>query len=221
MILEACISTVEGLKAAREFNINRVEICQDLKVEGLTPSVKLQKEASSTFPGARFIMIRPHSRNFEYDKIEVAAMKNSILLAKNQGALGVVFGAISNSKINLKVNEELISTAKDLNLKCTFHRAFDLCANKLLSLEEIGQLGFDWVLTSGGESTAEKGIKTLSKLIENNKRKVKILTGGGVNHTNCKKFKDIGADGIHFSIDKNNAVERDKIKRILAELLLD
>ena len=40
MILEACVSTVEGLKAAQEFNINRVEICQDLKVEGLTPSNK-------------------------------------------------------------------------------------------------------------------------------------------------------------------------------------
>ena len=26
MILEACVSTVEGLKAALEFNINRVEI---------------------------------------------------------------------------------------------------------------------------------------------------------------------------------------------------
>ena len=42
MILEACISTIDGLKAAQKFSLDRVEICKDLHLEGLTPSQELQ-----------------------------------------------------------------------------------------------------------------------------------------------------------------------------------
>ena len=42
MILEACISTIKGLKAAQKFSLERVEICKDLHLEGLTPSIKIQ-----------------------------------------------------------------------------------------------------------------------------------------------------------------------------------
>ena len=149
MILEACISTIEGLKVAQKFKLDRVEICKDLHLEGLTPSIELQSRASTLYNGTRYVMIRPHNNGFQYNQMEIKKMKKSIQTAKINGAHGVVFGVLNNNKIDFKNNEILINVAKDLNLKCTFHKAFDQCENIQKSLIELSEIGFDWVLTSG------------------------------------------------------------------------
>ena len=46
MILEACISTISGLKAAQKYGIQRIEICKDLHLEGLTPTEEFQSIAN-------------------------------------------------------------------------------------------------------------------------------------------------------------------------------
>ena len=43
---------------------------------------------------------------------------------------------------------------QQLNLKCTFHKAIDMCNHIKQSLIELSEMGFDWVLTSGGENNA-------------------------------------------------------------------
>ena len=220
MILEACISSIDGLKAAEKFGLQRVEICKDLHLEGLTPSSKLQSIAKEVFNGKKYVMIRPHNNGFEYNQKEIKKMKKSIKTAKDNGAQGVVFGVLNKNKIDFKNNEELINLAKDLNLKCTFHKAFDLCDNMQKSLVELSEIGFDWVLTSGREQTAELGLYNLKNLASIKNRKIKILAGGGVSEKNCRKFLDIGLDGIHFSIDKNKKIEEDKISSILKNLEL-
>lgn len=220
MILEACISSIDGLKAAEKFGLHRVEICKDLHLEGLTPSSKLQSIANEVFNGKRYVIIRPHNNGFEYNQKEIKKMKKSIKTAKDNGAQGVVFGVLNKNKIDFKNNEELINLAKDLNLKCTFHKAFDLCDNMQKSLVELSEIGFDWVLTSGREQTAEQGLYNLKNLASIKNRKIKILAGGGVSEKNCRKFLDIGLDGIHFSIDKNKKIEENKISSILKNLEL-
>ena len=220
MILEACISSIDGLKAAEKFGLNRVEICKDLHLEGLTPSSKLQSIANEVSNGKRYVMIRPHNNGFEYNQKEIKKMKKSIKTAKDNGAQGVVFGVLNKNKIDFKNNEELINLAKGLNLKCTFHKAFDLCDNMQKSLVELSEIGFDWVLTSGREQTAEQGLYNLKNLASIKNRKIKILAGGGVSEKNCRKFLDIGLDGIHFSIDKNKKIEENKISSILKNLEL-
>jgi copper homeostasis protein len=220
MILEACISSIDGLKAAEKFGLHRVEICKDLHLEGLTPSSKIQSIANEVFNGKRYVMIRPHNNGFEYNQKEIKKMKKSIKTAKDNGAQGVVFGVLNKNKIDFKNNEELINLAKDLNLKCTFHKAFDLCDNMQKSLVELSEIGFDWVLTSGREQTAEQGLYNLKNLASIKNRKIKILAGGGVSEKNCRKFLDIGLDGIHFSIDKNKKIEENKISSILKNLEL-
>ena len=220
MILEACISSIDGLKAAEKFGLQRVEICKDLHLEGLTPSSKLQSIANEVFNGKRYVMIRPHNNGFEYNQKEIKKMKKSIKTAKDNGAQGVVFGVLNKNEIDFKNNEELINLAKDLNLKCTFHKAFDLCDNMQKSLVELSEIGFDWVLTSGREQTAEQGLYNLKNLASIKNRKIKILAGGGVSEKNCRKFLDIGLDGIHFSIDKNKKIEENKISSILKNLEL-
>ena len=67
MILEACISTIDGLKAAQKFSLDRVEICKDLHLEGLTPSQEFQSIAHSLYNGVKYVMIRPHNNGFQYN----------------------------------------------------------------------------------------------------------------------------------------------------------
>lgn len=220
MILEACISTIEGLKAAQKYKLDRVEICKDLHLEGLTPSQELQNLAHSLYNGTRYVMIRPHNNGFQYSQIEIKKMKKSIETANKKGAHGVVFGVLNNHKIDFKKNEELINIAKDLNLKCSFHKAFDQCQNIEKSLIELSEIGFDWVLTSGGEKNAELGLNNLRGLAYTKNKKIKILAGGGISEKNCTKFLDIGLDGIHFSIDKNKKIDENKISSILEKLAL-
>ena len=87
MILEACISSIDGLKAAEKFGLHRVEICKDLHLEGLTPFTKLQSIANEVFNGKRYVMIRPHNNGFEYNQKEIKKMKKSIKTAKDNGCL--------------------------------------------------------------------------------------------------------------------------------------
>ena len=70
MILEACISTIEGLNAAQKFKLDRVEICKDLHLEGLTPSIKIQSLARSLFNGARYVMIDHITMDFNTIKLK-------------------------------------------------------------------------------------------------------------------------------------------------------
>ena len=220
MILVACISTIDGLKAAQKFSLDRVEICKDLHLEGLTPSLELQSIAHGLYNGLRYVMIRPHNNGFQYNQIEIKKMKKSIEIANKNGAHGVVFGVLNEHKIDFKKNEELINIAKDLNLKCTFHKAFDQCQNIEKSLIELSEIGFDWVLTSGGEKNAELGLSNLRRLASIKNKKIKILAGGGISEKNCTKFLDIGLGGIHFSIDKNKKIDKNKISSILEKLAL-
>ena len=214
MILEACISTISGLKAAQKYGIQRIEICKDLHLEGLTPTDDFQSIANDIFNGESYVMIRPHNNGFEYTKNELELMMDSIKIAKNNQAHGVVFGILQNDKVDLKKNEELVKLAKDLDLKCTFHKAFDECKNINQSLIELSEIGFDWVLTSGKEKNAELGLQNLKILSEIKNRKIKILAGGGISGLNYHKFLNLGLDGIHFSIDKNNEIEVEKITSI-------
>ena len=218
MILEACISTIEGLKVAQKFKLDRVEICKDLHLEGLTPSIELQSRANTLYNGTRYVMIRPHNNGFQYNQMEIKKMKKSIQTAKINGAHGVVFGVLNNNKIDFKNNEILINVAKDLNLKSTFHKAFDQCENIQKSLIELSEIGFDWVLTSGRKKNAELGLNNLKNIASIKNKKIKILAGGGITEKNCVKFLDIGLDGIHFSIDKSKKIDENKISYILKKL---
>ena len=62
----------------------------------------------------------------------------------------------------------LMSHAKGMST--TFHRAFDRCKEPEKVLEQLISLGFDRVLTSGQQPTAELGIPLLRRLEEIVKR---------------------------------------------------
>ena len=206
MILEACVSSKGGLTLASKLKIPRIELCQNLELDGLTPSNELQKIAKNTFRGESFVMIRPHANGFHYNKKDVLKMIKSIHLAKKNNAKGV------------EVNEEILKISKNLGLLCTFHKAIDNCFDIEKSTMQLSDMGFDWLLSSGGKINAEQGIENLKSMVNLKNRKIKILAGGGISSENCKKFSSIGVEGIHFSIDKKMDLKFNKFQKIMNNL---
>ena len=72
---------------------------------------------------------------------------------------------------------ELVDLA---NGKAVFHRAFDFLRRPFRALDELTDLGFERVLTSGGASTAEAGATRLAALIQHAGWQIQILPAGKI-----------------------------------------
>ncbi|MCA9060498.1 MAG: hypothetical protein KDA85_18435, partial [Planctomycetaceae bacterium] len=65
-----------------------------------------------------------------------------------------------------------------------FHRAFDRVTDQLGALEELCELGFQRILTSGGAATASQGIVRIQQLATAAAGRIEILPGGGIRANN-------------------------------------
>ncbi|MDD4486813.1 MAG: copper homeostasis protein CutC, partial [Proteiniphilum sp.] len=97
-------------------------------------------------------------------------------------------------------------------LRIVFHRAFDECTDSLGTLEQIINLGFHTLLTSGHAPTAEEGISLLKQLVDKAAGRITIMAGKGVNINNVAKIvEQTRVPAIHLS-------ERPGISEILRHL---
>jgi len=219
MIFEFCVDSYSGVLAAKKHRIKRIELCASLNVGGLTPLIKLIKKCAKIKEVEIHVMLRPHEGSFIYKNDTLSIMLEDIYHIKNAGAKGVVFGCLTNlNEINIEQNKALIELAKELNLETTFHRAFDYTNNPINSLNQIIALGFNRLLTSGAEETAEKGIGMIELLVKKSNGQIEIMAGCGVNEKNVLAIAKTGVDAIHFTIDKKNKETNEMgIKSIIDE----
>tara|TARA_R110002073_G_scaffold336257_2_gene531263 strand:+ start:751 stop:1440 length:690 start_codon:yes stop_codon:yes gene_type:complete len=198
MKLEICANSYQSALNAQEAGAHRVELCQELSVGGITPSYGLLKQVIDTLSIPVFVLIRPRSGNFVYTEEEFDIMKQNIQLCKHLGCDGIVSGVLNkHNTIDVERTKALVELSKPLSF--TFHRAFDCVDNPEEALEQLVDLGIDRVLTSGLETSAEKGLKVLKQLNKQANGRITILAGGGINSINAKLFKDIGLKEIHAS----------------------
>ena len=201
MKLEACIETLAEVKAAVNHGLNRVELCSALDLGGLTPSAALIQESAKIIE--THVMIRPRAGDFVYEDEEIKLMQADIQRAQHFGATGVVFGCLNDfNQVDEDKNKRLVNTAKKAGLQCTFHRAFDFVFDMDEALELIVDLGFQRILTSGGQATAINGLNQIMKLITQANGRIEIMAGSGINAENIKTIEAAGVDAAHFSIRK-------------------
>jgi copper homeostasis protein len=113
-------------------------------------------------------------------------MRRDILMAKQLGADGVVFGMLdAEANIDVQKLRALVDLARPLQVTC--HRAFDMSADPLRSLDQVKETGADRVLTSGAAQTAVQGAATLRRLVEHAGEDVVIMACGGINHQNVQE----------------------------------
>ncbi len=196
--VEICINcdilqqTKAQVSAAYQGGATTVELCRAMDFDGLTPTKEHIVAARQSFkrPGL-MVMIRPRSGDFTYSKNEIDQMKQSIALASEVGADGIVFGALAeNHLIHQPISEDLVAISQSYNLKTTFHRAFDATPDLFESLETLITLGVDRVLTSGTpwteKKTAWQGRQILKRLIQQAQDQIEIVIGGGITLANVQ-----------------------------------
>lgn len=202
--LEICVDGIESAHIAEKAGADRLELCGELGVGGLTPSMGLLKQALSQIGIPINVMIRPRSGDFCYTNDEINTMKENIRIIKDRfpSVNGFVFGIISSEGIIDKAKmSELIELAHPIPV--TIHRAFDMTKDMNVSLETCIDLGIERVLTAGFTNKAIEGIENLKLLTESAKDKLVIMPGSGINSKNLTVLLDhVKIDEVHMSAKK-------------------
>lgn len=215
--LEVCCADLQSVRAAKTGGAHRVELCQALELDGLTPSEEMMAEAIGLGIPVQ-VLIRPREGDFVYDEGEVEKMLGEIRLARRLGANGVVIGALKqDGSIDEASVRRLVDEAEGMSI--TFHRAFDVCACPEEALEQIIALGCHRLLTSGQAATAEQGIPLIKKLVEQSAGRIIIMPGAGVNRGNARRIlSETGASEIHGSLRKGGHSDTEEIRAVVAAL---
>lgn len=196
---EICIDSVESALIAAAGGAHRLELCDNLIAGGTTPSLGMLQQCKKAVDLPVMFMIRPRGGDFLYSDQEFEVMKQDILLAKEAGAEGVVFGILTaEGEVDKERNQLLLNLARPM--KCTFHRAFDMAKDPKQALEALIEIGFDLLLTSGLEANVDLGTPLLIELVKQADKRIQIMAGAGVNSTNVEQLiLTTGVNHIHAS----------------------
>ncbi|CAF0769500.1 unnamed protein product [Rotaria sp. Silwood1] len=202
--MEVCVDSFESALAAIQGGAQRIELCSSLEQGGLTPSLGLlrliRRRLSSEL--IIFIMIRCRPGDFIYDDNDLSVMEEEIRLfiESNQQINGFVLGTLnSDGTIDINSLKRLIQLIpKDISL--TFHRAFDFISKWEIGIDQLIELGFQRILTSGQEANAYYGRKCIRQMINYSQNRIIILPGCGINVTNLEAIlRETGAKEFHAS----------------------
>lgn len=177
--LECCVDSVESAIAAKKGGADRIELCSALVIGGLSPSQALYQKIREQVDIPIRVLLRPRFGDFCYTDFEHEIIKEEIKSFRNLGADGIVIGTMKpDGTLNLEQMKEFIEEAQGMPV--TLHRAFDMCKDPLVTLEEVKKLGISTILTSGQKNTCVDGIELLKELVEKAQGETEILIGGGV-----------------------------------------
>ena len=220
MLLEIACFNLQSCLIAQQTGANRIELCENYSVGGITPSEKLITEARTKTQIDLFVMIRPREGNFIYTASEFELMKKQIQFCKQNNCNGVVFGILTNENKFDKIRcTELVEIAKPM--PCTFHRAYDEIENSEQALEEIIECGFSRILTSGKQKTAIEGISLLKDLVKKANGRIIIIPGGGIRSSNITELiNTTDANEFHSAALTNTSSITDEveIRKLLSAL---
>lgn len=198
--LEICVDNANGLAAALRGGADRIELCSALETGGLTPSAGLLRMASG-IPVPVVAMIRPRGGDFCFDEAETQLMLNEIDAVAAAGLQGVVLGAsLPDGQLDQRTLEMLVQRAARHKLRCTLHRAIDLCPDLAQGTRQAIELGFERILTSGGARSAPEGLEVLRNCFDAAAGRIAIMPGAGINAGNVHLLRErLPLTDIHAS----------------------
>ena len=188
ILKEACVDNAEDAINAFKRGANRLEYCSKLDEDGLTPSkeelILIKKLVSIPIR----VMVRPHSKSFNYGESDILEMKSTIEFCKSQNFDGVVFGCLNtNFELDIDLISKLANYSKPLNV--IIHKAIDFTKSPLESLKDLIELKtVNGVLSSGGAATAELGIETLKNMVDIAPQNFEIIVAGKITNKNIDEI---------------------------------
>lgn len=228
MDFELCTDNYDSVLYASKNNFKRVELCTALELGGLSPSFGLIQKCCEIPNIECHIIIRPRTGNFYYNKVEIEQMCIDIEKSIELGASGIVIGLLNpKNEIDREGNSLIMEIAKKSNTEITFHRAFDFTPNYQESLDQLINLGFKRVLSSGQKAKAIEGKDKLMEMVNYAKGRIEIMAGSGINSSHAKEISQTGVSALHFTARKEKSnfdplnmgleyeIDKDKIQGIL------
>ena len=200
-LLEVCVDSMESAREAVRGGADRLELCANLIIGGTTPSPYLIHEAAKLGIPVN-VLIRPRFGDFLFTEDEKQEQLEQIRRLKALGASGAVVGALNaDGSLDTVFLAACREAAEGLHL--TLHRAFDVCSDAQMALEQAIDLGFDTILTSGQKAMAMEGAELIEKLVRQADGRITIMPGSGVNDRNIAVlWEKTGAYAFHLSAKK-------------------
>ena len=199
MLLEICVFNTATAIAAEKAGADRIELCENYANGGTTPSYGYLKTVREQIGIPVFPMIRPRGGDYFHSADEIEIIRKDILLCKELGFEGVVFGLLNQDGTIDRENTARLTEAA-YPLEVTFHRAFDRCKDPLEALETIIDCGCNRILTSGQEPKVTEGLALVKQLVELANDRIIIMPGSGLNSSNVSSIiRTAGVTEVHTS----------------------
>lgn len=207
LLVEAVCCSADDCVEAEAGGADRIELCGELVVGGLTPSLGTLIEARAATQLPILQMIRPRAGGFCYSAREFDTMRRDAKLALAYGAEGIVFGVLrSSGEVDVDRCRELVAITRAATLtdgrprEAVFHRAFDVVPEPFAALEALIALGVTRILTSGRQPTALAGAPLIRDLAARADGRIEILPGGGIRDTNVLDLvRETGLRHVHLA----------------------
>ncbi|MBL7829025.1 MAG: copper homeostasis protein CutC [Saprospiraceae bacterium] len=198
-LFEVCAINIQSASIAEQAGAQRIELCSALDVGGLTPSPGLILQAVRSLNIAVNVLIRPREGNFCYSDQELDVMLEDIRFCRLAGANGVVVGALDEKgNLDLPILRALKTGAGEMEI--VHHRAFDFCNNPSEALEQLIELGYHRVLSSGQSNSAFEGRHLLKKLVDQAAGRISVMPGAGIDARTIGPIaRETGALEFHFT----------------------
>ena len=168
LILETIVSSLDDARAAAAGGADRFELCSALALGGLTPSLGTLIAIREATQVPVMFMIRPREGGMAYTDGELAVMERDAELALEHGASGRVVGFLTpDGEVDVPVCRSFLRRCSRVaaGRQWVFHRAFDVVAEPEVALEQLIDLGFTRVLTSGRAARAVDGLVESRRMI--------------------------------------------------------
>jgi copper homeostasis protein len=199
-IIEICANSAQSCVEAEAGGAARAELCAAIPEGGTTPSygeIRMARELTSAI--GIHVIIRPRGGDFLYTAAEADTMLYDIDMARQLNVDGAVFGCLTKQgEMDVPLMRRLIDASGPLSVTC--HRAFDVCRDPFVALEQLIELGCDRILTSGQQPDAVRGIPLIRELVHRADGRIIIMPGAGVRENNIARIEaETGAKEFHTS----------------------
>ena len=205
VLVEGCVEGLADAQAAARGGADRIDLCANLAVGGITPAVDVIRAVKGRVFVPIFVMTRPRGGSYVYDAAEIDATSRDIEAVIAAGADGVVVGPLTpTNEIDEARLREFVARAGGLPV--TFHRAFDHVPDPRRALETLIDAGVQRVLTAGGQGTALEGADVLRSLVDQAGDRIVIMAGGKVRGQNAREIiARTGVRELHARCESNAA----------------
>jgi len=211
-LIEGCVDSYASAMIAAREGADRLELCGQLAIGGVTPSPALFEQVRRDCDVPVNVLIRPRFGDFLYDRAEMEQMGREIELFRDMGANGVVIGTLTaQGELDMEKMEKLMEWARGIEV--TLHRAFDMARDPEETLERAVKLGCRTILTSGQAGSAWEGRDLLRQLQERAAGRICIMAGSGVKSGNIGPLHDHTGITTFHTTGRRGAVDSGMVYR--------